>query len=168
MADVRREALPENALLRTYTRAGDYTDCYVTEVPRAVTHAEFVEAFYRTPLFRCERWILAQLVNKPSTDDDVRALAHGRSETFAAWNVEARAPDQLLLCDFRASTRSWLMVAATANATRLYFGSAVVGLPDPRTGEKRMSLAFGALLGFHKLYSRALLASARRALERAR
>ncbi len=165
---VRRGVLPDDALLRTYSHAGDYTDCYVTEIARAVTHADYVEAFYRTRLFRCERWILSLLVNKPSTDDDVRELAHASGETFAAWRVEARTPDQLLLCDFRGSTRSWLMVATSGSTTRLYFGSAVVGRRNRQTGEKRMSPGFGALLGFHKLYSRGLLASARRALERAR
>src|SRR6202008_3232550 len=164
MAPVQPGPLPENSLLRVYTRAGDYTDCYITELPRSVSHAEYVEAFYCTPLFKLERWILARLVAKPSTDGEARELANARRETFAAWHVESRAQDQLLLCDFRKSTRSWLMIVAAQASTRLYFGSAVVRVAHPAAnGTKRMTVGFRLLLGFHKLYSRALLASARRA-----
>jgi hypothetical protein len=166
VAHVRAGTLPENAHLRVYTRAGDYTDCYLTEVARSVTLAEYVEAFYRTPLFRLERWILAWLANKPSTDADARELAQGQRATFAAWQVESRAADQLLLCDFRGSTRSWLMVSASRAGTLLHFGSAVVRARRAASGDKRLSVAFWLLLGFHKAYSRALLGSTRRALER--
>jgi hypothetical protein len=41
--------------------------------------------------------------------------------------------------------------------TRLYFGSAVV----TRTGQRRKAARFRALLGFHRGYSRALLAAAK-------
>jgi hypothetical protein len=148
--------LPPDALLRRYMLAGAYTDCYRVDLPRAVTHADYVLAFYTTWLFRLERWILAALVRKPSTDEDVQQLALGNAETFAAWNVEARAPDQLLLTDFRGETRSWLMIAAQAGGTRLYFGSAVV----PGADGKRIGPVYRLLLGFHKLYSRALLRAA--------
>jgi hypothetical protein len=163
---VRAGTLPEDALLRVYTRAGDYTDCYLTDVARSVTLAEYVEEFYRTPLFRLERWILTWLAKKPSTDAEARDLAQGRRETFAAWRVESRATDQLLLCDFRGSTRSWLMVSARGEGTLLHFGSAVVRARRAASGDKRLSVAFWLLLGFHQAYSRALLSSARRALER--
>jgi hypothetical protein len=93
-----------------------------------------------------------------------RALARGESETFAAWHVEGRMADQLLLCDFRGRTRSWLMTAAIPGAdsmsTRLYFGSAVVPVVDPRSGRKAMGFVFRVLLGFHKIYSRVLLRAA--------
>jgi hypothetical protein len=50
-------------------------------------------------------------------------------------------------------------IAGNGSATRLYFGSAV--LPTrTKSGEARMSAAFTALLGFHRLYSRLLLAAA--------
>jgi hypothetical protein len=75
-----------------------------------------------------------------------------------------------LLTDMTGRTRSWLMVAPTGNGdsggTQLYFGSAVVPVADLATGARRMGFVFGALLGFHKLYSRALLWSARRKLTR--
>jgi hypothetical protein len=152
--------------LRVYARAGDYTDCYLTDVARSVTLTEYVEAFYRTPLFKLERWILTWLAKKPSTDADARELAQGRRESFAAWQVESRGADQLLLCDFRGGTRSWLMVIARREGTLLHFGSAVVRAKRAANGDKRLSIAFWLLLGLHKAYSRALLASARRALER--
>ena len=162
MPDVRACELPRDALLREYVIAGDYVDCFTTEVPRNVTHAEFVAAFYNTRLFKLERLILA-LVGKPSTDVEARELAEGSRADFAAWTVERRAVNQLLLCDFQGKTRSWLMVAPDGGTTRLYFGSAVVK-PRGTSGEKRMPGGFNALLGCHKRYSHALLTAAHRAL----
>lgn len=162
MAAIEPCELPAMALLNKYREGGGYADCYATEVARPVSHAEFVEAFYTTPLFKVERLILALLLGKAATDAQARELAQGRLEKFAAWSVEARAPNQLLLCDFQSRTRSWLMVEAGADgrSTRLLFGSAVVPKRDKRTGERKMDAAFSALLGFHKLYSRLLLQSA--------
>lgn len=120
-------------------------------------------AFYTTWLFRLERWILRLAVARPSTDEEARQLARGEREAFAAWSVEARAPDQLLMCDFTGRTRSWLMVAPAAG-TRLYFGSVVVPVRDPKTGETGLGPVHGPLIGFHKLYSRLLLGAAARRL----
>lgn len=160
--------LPDTALLARYQRDGSYTDCYSTVVAQPVRHAEFVQAFYTTALFRVERWILSWLVKRPSDNAQVSELAAGRGEAFAAWTVEARSPDQLLLCDFQGRTRSWLMVRPEPGSasTRLYFGSAVVPRVDRRTGRARMGWGFHALLGFHRLYSRALLRAAQRQLQR--
>jgi hypothetical protein len=152
--------LPESALLQRYREAGAYTDCYAVDVAAPVTQAEYVEAFYTTWVFKLERAILATLVAKPSTDAEARALALGEADAFAAWRVEARTEDQLLLCDYRGRTCSWLMATPVAGGTRLHFGSAVVPVTDPRTGRKAMGGAFAALLGFHKLYSRVLLRAA--------
>jgi hypothetical protein len=153
-------ALPADALLVRLKEAGAYTDAYSVAIAADVTHAQFVEAFYTTGLFKLERAILAVLVSKPSTDAQARALARGESDAFAAWTVEARAPDQLLLCDYRGRTRSWLMrEPVEGGGTRLYFGSAVV--PVPKAGGTRsMGGGFCALLAFHKLYSRLLLRAA--------
>jgi hypothetical protein len=90
-------------------------------------------------------------LSMPSSDTDVRRLAQEQAGSFAAWSVEGRAPNQLLLCDFQGRTRSWLMTQPIESGTRLYFGSAVVPLRAP----------YGVLLGFHKLYSRLLLSAAR-------
>ncbi|MGH8482587.1 MAG: hypothetical protein ACRES8_09000 [Nevskiaceae bacterium] len=150
--------------MRAYARDGHYTDCWATEIPAAVSHARYVEAFYTTWVFRLERWILAWAIARPSTDEQARQLAAGTLDRFAAWRVEGRADNQLLMRDeFTRRTRSWLMVEPlAAGGTRLYFGSAVVRKADGRMGGN-----FSALLGFHRLYSRLLLHAARRRLERA-
>lgn len=164
MSSVSPTALPPDALLGKYLRDGAYADCWVTEVARPVTHAEYVEAFYTSGVFKLERWLLAHLVGRPSTDAQARQLATGLVTSFAAWRVEARSANQLLLCDVQGRTRSWLMVAptegGTAARTRLYFGSAVVPALDARSGRASMGFAFRALLGFHRLYSRVLLRAA--------
>ncbi len=135
-----------------------------------MTHAEFVTAFYVTPLFRLERWLLAFLVARPSTDAEAKALASGNRDSFAAWNVEGRADDQLLMCDFRGRTRSWLMIAriggGDSSGTRLYFGSAVIPTIHRQSGRYTLGFAYRALLGFHKLYSRMLLRAASARLTR--
>lgn len=164
--------LPVAALIATYRDAGAYTDCYAVDVPRSVSQADYVAAFYTTWVFKLERWVLAVLVSKPSTDAQAQAVACGHADAFAAWSVEGRTGNQLLMCDFRRRTRSWLMsVPASANAaqgTRLYFGSAVVPVSRPQSGRPRMGFVFRALLGFHRMYSRILLGAAVSRLRRAR
>jgi hypothetical protein len=164
---IRAGALPAHALLARYAHDGGYADCYTTEVARPVTHAEYVEAFYTGAVFKLERWLLARFAARPSTDEQARRLAAGTLDAFSAWRVEARAADQLLMCDLTGRTRSWLMVEPVAMGrdaahTRLYFGSAVVPLRDSRTGLRRMGWQFRALLAFHRMYSRVLLDAARR------
>src|SRR4030095_15593720 len=128
MSSVRPSQLPATALLRDYQSAGAYADCYVTDVQGTVSQRQFVEAFYTTPLFKLERALLAWLAAKPSTDTDARALAAGTLDAFAAWRVERRDTNQLLLSDFTGRTKSWLMAGAveptgTTEKTRLDFGS---------------------------------------------
>ncbi len=159
MPSISPSPLPEHALLNRYARAGAYTDCFVTETAGAVGLAPYLEAFYTAPLFKLERRILQSMASLPSTDAQARRLAAGSIDAFAAWRVEARAENQLLMCDLHGSTRSWFMVAP-AHAdneprTRLYFGSAV-------TKSAMAKPLFRWLLGFHVLYSKALLAAARR------
>ncbi|MEQ1864155.1 MAG: hypothetical protein ABL996_05825 [Micropepsaceae bacterium] len=160
MARITACELPAGALLDRYRANGAYTDCYTTTVPHRVAHARFVEAFYTTPLFKVERLLLTWFAGRPSTDAEARRLAAGEITAFAAWNVEERQDDQLLLCDFKGHTRSWLMSApdttAPLPATILFFGSAVV----PQKPHGPMGTGFRALLGFHHVYSRALLRSA--------
>lgn len=165
---VHRSDLPPGSLLDRYAASGAFTDCYVTDLPDRVTHAQFVEAFYTTALFRLERRVLAAVARRPSTDAQARQLAQGQLSSFAAWSVESRAADQLLLAAGR--TRSWLMVGAGTGAapsgTRLYFGSAVVPRRSSDGTRGGMGWAFGAMLGLHALYSRALLSAARARLLR--
>ena len=148
--------LPAEAIHAKYARAGAYTDCFTTKVAGHVSHAQFVRAFYTSRVFKLERWILKWIVAKPSTDAEARELAAGTRDGFAAWTVEDRATDQLLMCDYLGQTRSWLMVAPSeldgSPATRLHFGSVVIRV---------RRFPYNALLGFHKLYSRVLLSSAR-------
>jgi hypothetical protein len=169
MPGVERLPLPEHALHRRYAQEEAYTDCYSIVIDRKVAHASFVEAFYTTWLFKLERWILAWAVDRRSHDGEARWLAHGDVSAFAAWTVEARAPDQLLMCDYLGVTRSWLMVAPEpGGGTRLYFGSVVTSRVDPATGRRELGRSYRLLMGFHKLYSRALLRAAAASLRRER
>jgi gamma-glutamylcyclotransferase (GGCT)/AIG2-like uncharacterized protein YtfP len=145
-------------LLARYVGSDAYTDCYSLAIRASVSLARYAEAFYTSRVFGLERWILEWLAGKPSTDAEAKLLAEGRSTGFAAWTVEDRSADQLLLCDYLGRTRSWLMtepIEEAGEATRLYFGSAVL---------KPGRFPFNALLGFHQAYSRILLSSAARRL----
>ncbi len=163
MPSVQPSEVPQNSFLRKYKAGPGYADCYVTQVPGAVTQAAYIEAFYTSPLFKIERTLLHYLASKPATDADARALAGGAATRFSAWRVEAQSATELLLADFTGRTRSWLMAtpAPLANeppGTLLYFGSAVVPLSGQ--GAQSMGWLFRALLGFHRLYSRLLLGAA--------
>lgn len=165
---IERRPVPHSSLLVRHAGAGGYADCYCTEIDGSFSHAEFVEAFYTTPLFKVERLILRLAASRPSTDAEARQLARGGRDQFAAWSVEARDVNQLLLADYSGSTRSWLMTEAADSGgvarTRLYFGSAVLPRRDAAGGRDSLGWLFTALLGFHRMYSRALLAAARRRL----
>lgn len=164
---ISKHDVPSNALLARYLKPGYYTDCYTLDFPGHVSLSEFVVAFYTTPLFKLERLILKWAVSRPSTDADASDIAEGRTTSFAAWTLEDRTDDELLMCDFQKRTRSWFMVSTSSEpnaSTRLFFGSAVVPVHNSETGERSLGFVFRALLGFHKLYSRALLRSAARKL----
>lgn len=169
MFSIERHPLPADALLADYVRDGHYTDCYSTQVSKTVSHTEYVEAFYTTCLFKVERKILKWLVGKPSTDQQARQLAAGELDSFAAWHVEKHNENQILMCDFRHRTRSWLMVSSGTGSdgagTRLYFGSAVVPFHKSRSATSSLGMSFKLLAGFHKAYSVALLFSAKLRIE---
>ncbi|HEX2541154.1 MAG TPA: hypothetical protein VHM00_08735 [Caldimonas sp.] len=165
MNRVHPTSVPEHSLLQRYSDSGAYVDCYATEFSARASHAQFVEAFYTTPLFKLERFLLGAVASCPSTDAQAKELAQGQRESFAAWQVESRASNEVLLRAGR--TRSWLMVAASPGSrTRLLFGSAVLPKQSTPSGHRHLGGGFRALLGFHKLYSRALLLSARLRLSR--
>ena len=156
--------LPPNSLLAQLAEErGAFADAYTLRLPRAVTLAELVEAFYTTRLFKAERMLIG-LLGKPSSDAMARALAHGEGERLAVWTVEARRPDELLMHEDSGATRSWFKVDAAEGATTLWFGSAIVPRRRGPAGEARFSWVFHALLGFHRAYSRALLNAAARKL----
>lgn len=166
MPSVQACTVPSPSLLSRYTADGAFTDCYVTELPTSVAHSDFVEALYLGTLMRIERKLIGWLLSKPTSNAHVRELAMGETADFAAWEVEERTPSELLLRDQTGRTRSWLMTQALPGATRLYFGSAVLPRIDHKTGARHMGPLFKALLGFHRLYSKLLLSSARSRLER--
>jgi hypothetical protein len=159
---VRAEALPDGALLEQYRQSGAYTDCFVIEVDGDVAQSEFVCAFYTSWLFKVERYILTWAVNKLSNDTEAKALAQEHADRFAAWSVEARTAHQLLMCDYQQRTRSWLMTAPLdgGRRTRLYFGTAVAPLRPNGQKDRAFGMAFHLLVGFHKIYARALLRAA--------
>ena len=168
MSSIKACSPPDKALLNKYVVGDAYTDCYRVEILGTVTQAQYIAAFYTTPVFKLERTILKWIVSKPSVDSQVEQLANGTIDEFAAWHVEARSENQLLLCDFRGRTRSWLMTLPMENQdtkrTHLYFGSAVVPVHHPKTGKMTMGLVFKILLSFHRLYSKVLLHSAKKRL----
>ncbi len=170
MGAVRSTAIPAGSLLADAQRAGGYADCFVVSVPVSVGLAPFVAAFYTTRLFKCERWILGWAVGRPSTDAGAAALAAGNAADFAAWTVEQRRSDQVLLRDFSGRTRSWLQACPGVGeaTTELRFGSAIEPQRDRETGETRLGWGFRLLLGFHTRYSIALLGAAAARLCQAR
>lgn len=169
MSGITPCSAPPVAVLRKYEDGHSFTDSYCADVDGAIPLAAFVEAFYTTPLFKLERFILRWVVNRPSTDEQAGALAAGTLDKFAAWHVESRTETQLLMNAGR--TRSWFMVEpithpAGGAATRLYFGSAVVAKASAPGATPGLGFLFSALLGFHTLYSRALLRAAKSRLAR--
>ena len=165
MLSIEKCIVPANSLLQKYSIDGAYVDCYSTVILGRVYFPEFIFAFYTTSLFKLERVILKFTVSKPSTDDQARQLADGGIETFAAWSVENRNENEILMCDFLKRTRSWLMVVPInivgGTRTHLYFGTAIVPMQISKTGKPSIGFGFQALLGFHKIYSRLLLYSAK-------
>jgi hypothetical protein len=162
---IERCPVPANTILDKYLQNGAYIDCYSTLVHDKITFPEFIFGFYTTPLFRLERWILTLLISKPSTDQEARGMADGLSNTFAAWTVESRDENEILMCDFAGRTRSWLRITPMKDHTRLYFGSAVILSRRARAGIPTLGFGFQALLAFHRMYSILLLYSAKSKFE---
>ena len=157
---IEETPLPKAALLRRYFDDGEYTDCFATTVPAASSLSGYVTAFYTTRLFKAERVVLRLFASISSSDDDAVKLSQGARESFAAWNVEDRRNDQLLLIDIRGQTGSWFMCEPQDSGSRLYFGSVVFRQKETSTG-KELRWSYRLLLGAHRLYSRALLSAAR-------
>lgn len=158
-----RPVPPTSLLARLAADRHAFADAYALQLPRRVTLAEFVEAFYTTRLFKLERWLIAR-TGRPSSDADVRALAQGEDRRMAAWTVEARAGDELLMHEDSGATRSWFKAEVGGSGTTLWFGSALVPRRRGPGGEPRFGVLVNALMGFHRAYSRALLKAAARRL----
>ena len=170
MNGLPRCEIPEGALLEKYRYGRNYTDCYQLEIEQSVALGDFIAAFYTTTLFKLERHILRWAVRRPSTDEGAKQLGNGESESFAAWSVEDRNEQEILLTDYMGRTRSWLMCRPTAasvnHRTALWFGSAVVFERDGAASGDQSDILFRVSLPFHRIYSRALLYSASRELRR--
>ncbi len=157
MPSIQKCAVPQNSLLSVYTRDGSYTDSYRTELPGYITLPTFIKAFYTNWLFKIEAFILKYAAKRPSNDVEAQELANGSRIRFAAWDVEGRNENELLMCDMMGRTRSWFMVTHENERTQLYFGSAVVAMRNPKTGKSSLGPIFTVLLGFHQIYSFLLL-----------
>jgi len=153
---LRAVAVPQYAFLSRHVGQGaTYTDCYEVVVPGQVDLAQFICRFYTSWLFRLERLVLSLALRRRIADAEVAALAAG-AEAFAIWRVEARGARQILLCDLRGSTCSWLAVApGDGGGTQLLFGSAVMARPG-----RDLPRIVRILTPFHKVYARGLLRAA--------
>ncbi len=149
---------------------GAYADCFTVRIAGIVSFSEYVEAFYTSPIFKAERLILRVFAGRPSTDQQAHELATGARDTFAVWRVDCRSPTELLLKEGR--TCSWLRIVPPVSGedqnTVLMFGSAVFSGNQDRGTTSQMGLLFRLLIGPHLIYSRLLLAAARRQLMRTR
>ena len=154
---------PTGSLLQAYQQPEHYTDAFSLRYAGNVRFADYVTAFYCSRAFRPERWLLGVRASMRAGNAHARALGEGHRDEFAAWLVEARRDNEILLVDRSGRTRSWLMASPKTSPqgermTVLWFGSAVcdVGEATP--------LWFDMTIGFHVKYSRRLLASAARTL----
>lgn len=168
MFSIAQDRLADDALLKTYRggvrpeRWGKYGDCFSVTVDRAASLAEFVFAFYTSPVFRIERWLLRALMRAPSSESDARALADGSAASFAVWYVGERTATQLLMCDRYERTRSWFrVVPLEGGRTLLQFGSAIAAAHADRAGGRAPGGRFRLLLRFHVVYSQLLLHAAK-------
>lgn len=156
--------VPDASLLGKYKQSNVFTDCYSTVVTIPVTLPEFIDAFYTTWLFKLERWLLALFCRKPSTDKQVNQLARAQTRDMSAWRVESRTETEILLSAWH--TRSWLCVQSeqtgrhAVTSINLLFGSAVM----PSKSNDQFALLFHLLGGFHRWYSKCLLAAAAKKL----
>ena len=169
MLGVQKHPIPKETVLDLIAqKPGFYTDCFATEIDSRITLSDYIEAFYTTPVFKVERLVLRCLGIR-SSDQDACQLANGTADRFAAWRVADRTETQVLMKAI-GRTSSWFMVEDLGQAgdqkTRLFFGTVIMPVPYDTDGVPRIGAFYSALLGFHVLYSKLLLASARRRLRR--
>ena len=162
--------IPENGFLNAYDlKSGCYTDCFCIDVPGSINFPTYVYAFFNTPVFKLERVLLRLLASSPSSETDVANLASGTSDVLSMWNVEERNENQMLMSVGNGPIRTWLMCSSSdisSGTTRLFFGSAVLPTRRDASGDHKMGRSFHILLGFHKIYSRILLWSAKQKLQK--
>ncbi|MEO0487904.1 MAG: hypothetical protein AAF092_18555 [Pseudomonadota bacterium] len=152
---VQRVPVPADALLAAYCGDGNHVDAYQLSVSEPVALPDYIRAFFQTGIFRLERWILAVAAGASSSDYQIEDLAKGQGDRMAAWRVEARGDQEILLAVEGSPIRTWLGVVSGPSPA-LLFGSAVLAYKG------RVPFAARALMPFHAVYSRVLLASAGR------
>jgi hypothetical protein len=125
-----RNAPMKRALRRAgYRDDGVFADAYCAEVAGTVTLPALLQSFYGSRLFRLERWVLQHLAKRPSTDDDVRALAEDRAaRTSSCWPTTAaahgrgrwwpRPPAARRCISARRSCRAWTAAPAPSACAR--------------------------------------------------
>lgn len=165
-SSVQPRPVPDDALLATHALIGPgaYTDTVSVEIEGTVSLPDFIEAFYSSRAIQPELFMIGVLFRKPTSRQQVSDLAHGRIDALAAWRVGERRADQILMREILSDkTRLYLMVRPSADGgtTELLFGTAVLPVGVQADGSPRMSVLFTALLGFHELYARILLRSAK-------
>ncbi|WP_375174526.1 hypothetical protein [Pseudooceanicola sp.] len=159
---VQRIAVPANSLIASYqAEIGGFADSFRAMVPGTVTLSDYVTAFYTTRLFRTERALLG-LAGQGSRDHEIAALFDGTGTDFAVWRLWQRTEDELLMREKSGATASWFRARPTPEGTELCFGSAV----RPKSTGGALPGPYRVLLGFHLLYSRALLSAASKRLTR--
>lgn len=132
--------LPEDSYLHEFAARRAHTDGFYCDLSGTIPLSDFIGAFYTSWLFQLERQILAAIIARPSSDQEALALARGEREKFAAWSVEMRCHNQIIMLDYKSKTRSWLMCEPRGSSTRLYFGTIIE--PSKIIDENRVDLGF--------------------------
>ena len=136
-----------------------FADAYVAACDPGIGLKVFLRAFYTSKAFWPERVLLGLIKRGSTSQEALEAMIEGRSDRFGVWRVVQRDSTEILLRDTSGRTASWLAV----RDGQVMFGSIVYPRVDS-SGTERMGALFWALKGFHKAYSRVLLASAVRRL----
>jgi hypothetical protein len=170
MTQVTASELPPESLLARLRGPECYRDAFRASVAGDVSLGELITAFFSSRVFLTERMAL-HLIGRGAGHRDIAALAAGRTERFAAWEVEAREENELLMHDFLDKTCCWLAVSSRREDAALD-----APLPVPETG--RAYIWFGTavrefegpivsrLRDAHRWYARLLLEAAARRLAR--
>ncbi|QZD91391.1 hypothetical protein K3162_07340 [Qipengyuania xiapuensis] len=168
MIQVTAPQLPPESLLARRRGPECYRDAFRASVTGEVSLGELITAFFSSRTFLTERMAL-HLIGRGAGHAEIAALAAGRTQRFAAWEVEAREEEELLMHDFLDKTCCWLAVSSRGED-----GALDGPLPVPETG--RTYIWFGTavrefegpivsrLRGAHRWYARHLLEAAARRL----
>ena len=163
MTRITAPPLPPQSLLARIRGPECYRDAFRASVAGEVSLGELVTAFFSSRAFLAERMAL-HLIGRGADHADIAALAAGRTERFAAWQMEAREENELLMHDFLDQTCCWLAVSHGAGGplpeprpgtTDIWFGTAVREFEGPIVSRLR---------GAHRWYARKLLGAAARGL----